>query len=713
MIELLAPVGNMECLKAAINAGCDAVYLSGRNFGARSFAGNFSKEELEIAINTCHLYGVKVYITVNTLIYDIEVPRFIEYIDYIHKLGVDAVIMQDIGMIDLVRKTYPNLEIHASTQANIHNLEGVKFCEELGIKRVVLARETPIELVKEIKEKTKAEIEIFVHGALCMSYSGECLMSALIGSRSGNRGTCAQCCRQPYSLEIDGKIVKENEYLLSTKDLNSLDNIGKLIESGVNSLKIEGRMKRPEYVYLVTSIYRKAIDNYVKYKETKINDNDIKELKKLFNREFTRGFLFNEENDSFVNTYRPNHLGIEIGKVLDYKKNSVIIKLNEDLNINDGIRIIDETDTGCIVTLMYKNGSRVIKALKGDIISIPFKSVVSKNSVVLKTTDYEQIKEIESKIKIDKKIRITGKCILKVGEPIKLIVSDSKNIVEKDSDYIVEKSIKSETTIDRINEQLNKLGDTIYEFEDLKIEKDSDIFIPVNKLNELRREVMHTLNELRTYKTNYKKEKYYICVDNFEKENKKNILVSTYEQYLKIKDEYDIIYIDNESEYNKINDEKCVLKLNRINEHLKDYSDNLLVSDLGSVYKYKSVDTDFSLNVTNSYSVAFLHSIGVKKITLSYELNYKQINNLVSSYKERYNKHPNLEVIIEANEEAMICKYNMLKKYKTDNAYLIDRFNNKYKIKIKNNFMYIYNYNRRKLKENYFDIGINNIRTNL
>ena len=222
MPELLAPVGNMECLSAAINAGCDAVYLAGRNFGARSFAGNFSNEELIDAINISHLYGVKVYVTVNTLVYDVEVDRFLSYIDFLHKNNVDAVIMQDIGMIDLVRKTYPNLEIHASTQLHIHNLEGVKLCSELGLKRVVLARETPIELIKEIKNNTDLELEIFIHGALCMSYSGQCLISALIGNRSGNRGTCAQSCRQPYSLEIDGNIVEKDKYLLSTKDLNTL-----------------------------------------------------------------------------------------------------------------------------------------------------------------------------------------------------------------------------------------------------------------------------------------------------------------------------------------------------------------------------------------------------------------------------------------------------------------------------------------------------------
>lgn len=711
--ELLSPVGNMECLYAAINAGCDAVYLSGINFGARSFAGNFNNEELISAIKTCHLYGVKVYVTVNTLIYEPEVERFMKHIDFLHSNNVDAVIMQDIGMIDLVRRTYPNLEIHVSTQAHIHNLEGVKLCEELGVKRVVLARETPIELVEEIKKNTNIEIEIFVHGALCMSYSGECLMSALIGGRSGNRGTCAQICRQPYELEIDGKIVNTDKYLLSTKDLNTLDYIGELIKSGVDSLKIEGRMKRPEYVYLVTSLYRKAIDNYASFGETRITDEDIKNLKKIFNRQFTKGFLFNEENDLYTNSYRPNHVGVEIGKVLDYKKGQAIIKLTDDLNINDGIRIIGNSDTGSIVTIMYKNGSIVKSATKGDIISIPIKEKIDKSSIVAKTTDYKQLIEIQNKININKKIKIKGKCILKKGEPLRLLVTDYKNEVSLVSDYIVESAIKTETTKYRIEEQLKKLGDTIYEFDSLDIDIDQNIFVPINKLNELRREVMHTLDEIRMYKTDYKKEKYEISVDNFEKREEKSVLISTYEQYLKIKDKYDTIYVDNEELFNKINDKKCVLKLNRVIEHLKNYDTRLLVGELGSVYKYKNIDTDFSLNVTNSYSVAFLHSRGVKKITLSHELNYKQIRELVKNYEERYKSHPNLEVIVDANIEVMVCKYNMLNKYKKQEGYLIDRFKNKYKIKIKDNLMYIYNFKRRKLEENYFDIGINSIRVNL
>jgi len=196
-MELLSPAGNFECLTAAIEAGCDAVYLGGKLFGARAFSDNFDNEELVKAINYAHLYGVKVYVTVNTLIYEREVDKFLEYVDFLYKNNIDALIIQDIGMMDLIRKTYPDLELHASTQMHIHNIEGVKLVEKLGLKRAVLARETSIDTIKYIKENTNIELEIFVQGALCISYSGQCLMSALIGNRSGNRGSCAGCCRQP------------------------------------------------------------------------------------------------------------------------------------------------------------------------------------------------------------------------------------------------------------------------------------------------------------------------------------------------------------------------------------------------------------------------------------------------------------------------------------------------------------------------------------
>ena len=209
-IELLAPAGNMSSLKAAVMAGCDAVYLGGIKFGARAFSKNFNNDELVQAINYCHLYGVKVYVTVNTLVYENEVNSFLEYIEFLHMNNVDALIIQDFGMFDLVRKTFPNLELHASTQMHIHNLDGVRMMEKLGMHRVVLARETSIDDIRLIKENSNVELEVFIHGALCISYSGQCLMSSLIGGRSGNRGACAGSCRLKYDI-IDEKGTKLNK----------------------------------------------------------------------------------------------------------------------------------------------------------------------------------------------------------------------------------------------------------------------------------------------------------------------------------------------------------------------------------------------------------------------------------------------------------------------------------------------------------------------
>ena len=293
-IELLSPAGNMDSLIAAVQAGCDAVYLGGTLFGARAFAGNFNDDEIIEAIKYCHLYGVKVYVTTNILIYEHEVEKFLKYIEFLHKHNVDAVLIQDLGMLDLVHKTFPNLECHASTQMHIHNLDGVIMANKLGCKRVVLARETPISLVKEIKEKLDVDLEIFAHGALCVSYSGQCLFSSLIGNRSGNRGSCVGSCRLPYKIVNNhNKTLNNGDYPLSMKDLNTLEYLDELIEAGVSSLKIEGRMKSPEYVYTVTKLYRMAIDSYYETGKVKIDEEEINNLQKLYSRGFTKCYLFN------------------------------------------------------------------------------------------------------------------------------------------------------------------------------------------------------------------------------------------------------------------------------------------------------------------------------------------------------------------------------------------------------------------------------------
>ena len=713
--ELLAPAGSMESLYAAIEAGCDAVYLSGYMFGARQYATNFSEEEILEAIKICHLYGVKIYVTVNTLIYDDEVETFLNYIDFLHKNNVDAIIIQDIGMLDLVHQMYPNLEIHASTQMHIHNLNGVKFCEKAGIKRVVLARETSIDKLKEIRSNTDLELEIFVQGALCISYSGQCLMSSLIGGRSGNRGACAGSCRLPYNI-VDSKNKKYNKdnYPISTKDLCTLEHLGDLIELGINSLKIEGRMKRPEYVYLIVSIYRKAIDSYINNHKINISLNDIKEMKKMFNRMFTKGFLFNDDNDHIVNPYRPNHLGIEIGKVIDYKNKFVTIKLSDELSLNDGIRII-ERDLGCTLTSMFNNHKKVITAKSGDIISFKLEGNIKVGDTLVKTTDYNQLKTVNSIINEKKrKVLISGKITVKVGLPLKLTINDNKNTIVLEKD-IVTKAINNPLTELDIKKQIDRLGNTVYKFSSLEIETDNKSFVNNKELNNIRREIIELLNIKRLYTTKYIKCDYHRDIKVLPDNKIMCTLIDSKDMYNKVKnDSYKYIYIENKDLYNELkSDDRVVLKLPRIIEDSCSYDKPVMISELGSLINKNIVVTDFSLNVVNSYSVALLHSLGVNRVTLSYELSKEQIKTLINNFYKRYNTYPNLELIVYSKIEAMVSKFNINNYYKTkDDLFLVDKFNNHYIIKNRNGYMYIIDYKDHFLSDykEYYDLGINSIR---
>ena len=712
--ELLSPAGNMESLYAAIEGGCDAVYLAGNFYGARSFATNFTNEELKEAISYAHLYGVKVYITINTLIYETEIKNFLEYVEYLQEISVDAVIVQDIGMMDLLHQLYPSLEIHASTQMHNHNLEGVKLLEKLGIKRAVLARETPIELVSDIKKSTSLELEIFIHGALCISYSGQCLMSSLIGGRSGNRGTCAQCCRQPYDLYVDGKKKNQDQYLLSAKDLNTLPYIEELLKIGVDSLKIEGRMKRPEYVYFATSLYRKAIDSYFENGHILITSQEIEEMKKLFSRGFTKGFLFHEDYQSFTNEYRPNHMGIPIGKVTKQMSNMIEIELSAKLSVKDGIRILGKEDTGKVVDVLYLDNQKVKSAGKGDVVRIPYRDKVKIASLVVKTTDSEQLALLNAKIDgRTRKVPITMKLKAKVHEALELTIEDGERILTQKSDYIVEKSKNAPMTKNRMQEQLEKLGPTVYHLDEIIWDLEEGIFIPVQKLNELRRTLVEKLNEARRYKLPIKKGVYKRSVPHYESMKLRTVYVSSLEEYDKIKDkDYDEIYVDKKI-YEKILDTKKVLKIPRVQEHLQPCSERVLVGELGSVSFYKDMVTDFSLNVVNSYSVAFLHSLGARRVTLSYELNDYQIEKLITAYRMRYQENPCLEMIVSGKIEAMISKYRLLSEYHMiTNAYLVDKFANRFPVEEKDNLLYIYHYQNQQVEDpdHYYDLGVSSLR---
>jgi putative protease len=293
--ELLAPAGSWEALRAAVNAGADAVYFGGTAFGARQYASNFNREEIEKAVSFAHMHRVRLYVTVNTLVDDGETPELVEYLLFLNNAGIDGIIVQDLGVVSIARKVVPELPLHASTQMTVTNSEGASLAYETGMERVVLARECSLEDIKTICAQSEPEIEVFIHGALCVCYSGQCLMSSLFGGRSGNRGRCAQPCRLPYALVDDkGEQVldadKAGQYLLSPRDMNTLDILPELIKAGVASFKIEGRMKRPEYVAVVVDIYRRALDSY-KEGCYEVSEEDRANIRQIFNRDFTTGFL--------------------------------------------------------------------------------------------------------------------------------------------------------------------------------------------------------------------------------------------------------------------------------------------------------------------------------------------------------------------------------------------------------------------------------------
>lgn len=363
-IELLAPAGNFECLAAAVQSGADAVYLSGKSFGARSFADNFDDEELKRAIDYCHIRGVKVHVTVNTLVSDREFSEAVGYLEYLYKTGADAVIVQDVGVAEFVLENLPDMEVHASTQMTIHNSDGVLFAEALGIKRTVLSRELSIKEISAISEKTGTELEVFGHGALCMCYSGQCLMSSIIGGRSGNRGKCAQPCRLMYSV---GRSRKKAFYM-SLKDLNTLGHIRELEDIGVASLKIEGRMKGAAYVAAAVRTYRKYIDN-----PSSVKREDVELIESIFNRGgFTDGYLTGKHGaemfafDKPDNPYRREEA--DTSKVLTLSAKEENRKLTVDcrLEIKEGAKPTAKLSANGI-TAVYTHSETAETAQKNPI----------------------------------------------------------------------------------------------------------------------------------------------------------------------------------------------------------------------------------------------------------------------------------------------------------------------------------------------------------
>ena len=646
MTELLAPAGNMEALKAAIANGCDAIYLGMQKFGARAYSENFDYDALKEAVDYAHLRGVLIYVTMNTIVFEAEVEEMKEQLHKLNEIGVDGVIVQDLAVFDYIVNNFEDLEAHCSTQMGLDDLEGTLLYKELGAKRVVLSREVPMEKVKEIKRIAQIPIEIFVHGALCVSYSGNCLMSGLIGYRSGNRGRCVGSCRKPYEL-IDtttGKSLGES-YILSTKDLNTIDYIEDLKE--IDSLKIEGRMKEPAYVANVVSKYRAAIDGTL---EAEDKDN----LKKTFNRTFTKGYLFGEDKKDITNIQKPNNFGYEIGKITGSYKGMYEITLHKLLNQNDIIRIDhDNEDINLSVVRLYDREENLINKSE-DVCYIKIKEKLSVGDIVYKTKDYQYYKELEASC--DKEFRRFPLDVHVYAYPGSKLVVNAEGLGQHflyESEEILEEAKNNPTTEEQVTKQFNKLNDTIFALNDLHFEE-CNAFIPVKMLNNARRAVVQGLYDAKIDSKPRAERK---------PEAKAKIAFEPVKPYLtatvNTKEQYDAclkagiknVYFNN------------IVRRNQI--EYTEREGELLVGGYGGIYYYRDKNpfvTDYSLNVVNSTSVYELHRQGAKRVTLSYELNKQQIRDLIDAYYAKNEGYPALEMVVYGRAPLMFTKYCPLKK---------------------------------------------------
>ena len=680
-IELLAPAGNLECLRIAIDNGADAVYVGGEMFSARAYADNFTNEELVEGINYAHIKGAKVYVTINIMLFDNEIKDVLDFVDFLYINNVDALIVSDFGLINTLKNRYPSLPIHVSTQLNTHSLWQVKLLERLNVERVVLARETDIKTIKYIKENSSLDLEVFAHGALCVSYSGNCLHSSFIGKRSGNRGKCAQPCRMEYSLLENDKAISKKKYLLSTKDLNTLEHIDEFIDLKVSSLKIEGRMKSKEYVGLVVKTYRDAIDNYYETKVNKVDHLAVEKMRLVFSRMFTKGFVFNEVNKDFTNTFRPSHIGVKIGKVVGINKDRVQVRLLDDLHQKDKIAVIQDKfdDIKMFVSKIYVRNSLVPKGFKDEIIELPITSKVNKDATIYKIVDNDLLEEINNTyLKNVKRVPIRMKFIANVGEQMVLIVKDSNNhsIIVK-SEYIVEKAINSVTPVNKIQEQLSRLTSTAYSLSDITILTDEQGIIPVKFINELRREAIVQLDEART-KT-YRRSMDDIVTDidyvsSYKTESKKlKVKVHNIYQLEVVSSLKGIsaIYYDDESTYelakNTYPNLNIIPVLSRISNDRKKnniLSNAYVINNYGDLVKYEDfrLISDTYMNVANKLTVANLCKFDLESITLSSEMNKSQIDELITSFEEDYGFIPPLEMIVYGHIQTMITKHCFISK---------------------------------------------------
>ncbi|MBQ9119521.1 MAG: U32 family peptidase, partial [Lachnospiraceae bacterium] len=496
-IEILAPAGSRESMVAAIGAGADAVYMGGSRFGARAYADNLDTEAMLAAIDYVHLRDRQLYLTVNTLLKEEEVDDLYHYLKPFYEEGLDAVIVQDVGVMEFIHREFPHLPIHASTQMTLTMAEGAECFSDYGVTRLVNARELSLKELARIRQSTTLEIESFVHGALCYCYSGQCLMSSMIGGRSGNRGRCAQPCRMEY--RTAGQ--REKKYLLSPKDMCTLDMIPELIAAGIDSFKIEGRMKRYEYAAGVAGAYRREVDRFFELgdkgyrqfheKHPEVLRDTVRDLKDLYNRgDFTKGYYLAHNGKAMMSMARPNHSGVEVAKVVQVKKNAALLQVKEDLNAQDVLEIRMQNGEAYEYTL--KEACRPGTPLWSNFMP---GSPVKPGDLVFRTKNNALLERISKTCyETEKKQEIYGRLTATVGEPLCLELWRGEVRIRQLGD-VVEAAQKQPMTEEKLRTSLMKTGETMFCFAALEIQCFGEIFVPVSKLNELRRTALERLEE--------------------------------------------------------------------------------------------------------------------------------------------------------------------------------------------------------------------------
>lgn len=496
--EILSPGGSIDSIHAAINAGCDAVYVSGKKYGARAFADNPDEEALVSVIDDVHFYNKKIYITVNTVFTQSDFKDFYRYMKLIYEAGADAVIVQDLGVMSFIHNEFPDMPIHASTQMNIMQAKGANLLKPYGVTRIVPARELSFTELRQMREHTDMEIEIFVQGALCFSCSGQCLMSSLIGGRSGNKGACAQPCRKMYRME-SGK----SAYYLSLKDLCTLNHIPELLNLSVDSFKIEGRMKKPEYVALTTHLYRKYVDMYYelgdggykkKIAESDELNRDIEMLKDIYNRGgFTCGYLTGEaKRENMLSSDRPNHLGLKVGKVVRNmpERGKAELTFSARCYPQD---ILEIRDKNCNALHEHTVKEHLAEGSSLIINTGYNRKKIKNNCDVIRVRNEYLIKKLLDKYKTTLPLcGISGEFYAKEGHNAVLSVWLTKDYHKQIVVYgdIISKALNRPTVVDDIYNKVKVSADTLFVWDELKADIDSNIFIPAGMLKSMRRDAL-------------------------------------------------------------------------------------------------------------------------------------------------------------------------------------------------------------------------------